>query len=464
MSCLELNSALSAAVFRKRLSEPGEYSFVSKLSSKECQGKPQIVQLLKTEGKAWEAIVDCKKVGEDVKVFEKRVRNQLGMVPFNDINTIDTVPVVENSDTCAQDVSDCKEEVVKHEVEEQKPFVFDMEGSPRLLKNEDSGNEEEDDLQEPLGDLENLSDVISGKVNLSFNRFKSLMESGQLTLNDLETMRNVRVVEVDGRGQVVQFLCESTKDFNKVNLKELGFNDVKAMNNIVGKKALKKMKEGWKVATEVRALVDQLVSKKGTVFTCDQCEKKIPDVLTVVAHLETNHATMVNQIRTLQETAGDKKTDKKNERKLRRMLQIGLNMICDPRLQIEQVMVTNPNVKEKRKEEWGGNIFQRTAGLLSSLIRVERSKGQKKADKKDNVIMYICKACDTDTYHGGKNSRRYACVEHIERFHCDDFQAWAEKLETASSKHLKSLLDKALAPGFMFKAMQMASVGKKGIY
>ena len=87
MSWLELNSALSATVFRKRLEEPGEYSFVSKFSSRECRGKPQIVQLLKTEGEAWETIMSCKKADEEVKAFEKRVRNQLGTVPFRDIKT-----------------------------------------------------------------------------------------------------------------------------------------------------------------------------------------------------------------------------------------------------------------------------------------------------------------------------------------------------------------------------------------
>ena len=456
MSWLELNSALSAAVFRKRLEEPREYSFVSKFSLTECRGKPQIVELLKTEGEAWETIMSCKKSDEEVKAFEKRVRNQLGTVPFKDIIADKGVHVsaLGKSDQ-AQDVSDCKEEMVveevKQEEEEQKPFVFDKCGSPRLLKKEDPGShsEDEDDIGEPTENLENLNDVIAGRANLSFNRFKSLMESGQLTLNDLDGMRNVRLVEVGGRGQVVQFLATSAKDFNKVNLKELSLDDAKPTNNIVGKKALKKMKGGEMIATQVQTLVTELMSKKGTVFTCDPCRKKFPGVPTVLDHIETIHASMVNQIRVAEDTG--EKAAKKNKKKLRQMLKVGLHKICDPNLQIEQVMVTNPDVKAQRKGESGKNTFQMAADLLSSLILLERWKesGQKRPQQK---IMYICKACDTDTYLG-KKARRDACIEHIEHYHRDKLVAWAEQMETTPGQQFKFLLVKALAPGFMFKAM-----------
>ena len=161
----------------------------------------------------------------------------------------------------------------------------------------------------------------------------------------------------------------------------------------------------------------------------------------------------------LQDTG--EKMAKKNERKLRQMLKVGLHKICDPNLQIEQVMVTNPNVKAQRKGDSGKNTFQRAADLLSSLVRVERSEvsaqkrpGQKRMEKKDrdNVVVYMCKACDADTYLG-KNARRHACVEHIESFHRGEIEAWAEQLETTPGKDFKFLLAKALAPGFMFKAM-----------
>ena len=448
MSWLKLNSALSAAVFRKRLEEPGEYSFVSKFSSTECRGKPQIVQLLKTEGEAWETIMSCKKADEEVKAFEKRVRNQLGTVPFRDIKT------EKEANEQAQDVSNEKEEMmaeeVKHEEEEQKP-----------LEDPGSHSEDEEDIGEPTENPENLNDVIAGRANLSFNRFKNLMESGQLTLNDLDEMRNVRVVEVGGRGQVVQFLAANAKDFNKLNLKELDLEDAKPMNNIVGKKALKKMKGGEMIATQVQTLVTQLMSKKGTVFTCNQCRKKFPDVLTVVDHIETSHSAMVSQIRVVQDTG--EKADKKNGRKLRQMLKVGLNKICDPNLQIEQVMVTNPDVKAQRKAEVGkeADLRQKAADLLSSLVLIDRSeesgqyrRGQKRMEKKDrdNAIVYICKACDMDTYLGEK-ARRHACIEHIEHYHRNMFVAWADQLETTPGKQFRFLLVKALAPGFMFKAM-----------
>ena len=63
------------------------------------------MQLLKNEGAAWEAILHCKKAGEEEKVFERRVRNQLCSLPFEDVKP----PLRE-----ASDISDLKEEV-KHE-------------------------------------------------------------------------------------------------------------------------------------------------------------------------------------------------------------------------------------------------------------------------------------------------------------------------------------------------------------
>ena len=67
------------------------------------------MQLLKNEGAAWEAILHCKKAGEEEKVFERRVRNQLGSLPFEDVKMEVKPPLRE-----ASDISDLKEEV-KHE-------------------------------------------------------------------------------------------------------------------------------------------------------------------------------------------------------------------------------------------------------------------------------------------------------------------------------------------------------------
>ena len=123
--------------------------------------------------------------------------------------------------------------------------------------------------------------------------------------------------------------------------------------------------------------------------------------------------------------------------------------------------MTNPDVKAQRKGELVKNTFQMAADLLSSLVLIDRSKesvqkrpGQKKLEKKDrdNMIVYICKACGMDTYLG-KKARRDACIEHIEHYHGEMFLAWAEQLETTPNKQFKFLLTKALAPGFMFKAM-----------
>ena len=355
MSWLELNSALSAAVFRKRLSELGEYSFVSKLSLTECRGKAQIVQLLKNEGAAWEAILHCKKAGEEEKVFEKRVRNQLGNVPFEDVKMEVKPPLCE-----ASDISDLKEEV-KHEQgyigEEQKPFVFDFEGSPSLLKKEDpgSGSEEEDGFAERTEDEPNLDNIVAGREDLSFNRFKMLMESGRLTLDDLGEMKNVRVVEVANKGQVVQFLATSAKDFNKLDLKELGLDDVQPVNSILGKKALKKLKKGKdvaKIASEVADLVTELLKKKSTVLTCQQCEQKFLNTITAVTHIETSHVEVLNKATVLLNALGEDKNPKK---KVRQMLKAGVSKICDPDLLIEQVVVKTRNMLQIYRFTYSGS-------------------------------------------------------------------------------------------------------------
>ena len=115
-----------------------------------------------------------------------------------------------------------------------------------------------------------------------------LMESGRLSLDDFGEMKNVRVVEVANKGQVVQFLATSAKDFNKLDLKELGLDDVQpvnTLNSILGKKALKKLKKGKdgpKIAPEIADLVTELLKKKGAVLTCHQCEQKFLNTITAV--------------------------------------------------------------------------------------------------------------------------------------------------------------------------------------
>lgn len=48
---------------------------------------------------------------------------------------------------------------------------------------------------------------------------------------DLGKMRNTRVVQVPGKGEVVQFLASTERDFNKINLKELPLNDVEVKSS-----------------------------------------------------------------------------------------------------------------------------------------------------------------------------------------------------------------------------------------
>ena len=124
---------------------------------------------------------------------------------------------------------------------------------------------------------------------------------------------------------------------------------------------------------------------------------------------------------------------------------------------IEQVVVKNPEVKSLRKGNTEENSFQRAAHMISSLIRVQRCakewSGKKGPKKKDDVVVYLCRACDMDT-HCGKKSPRQACVEHLETFHRNSLHSWAGQLGMRQDdKQFLVFLFKALAPGFMFRAM-----------
>ena len=182
-----------------------------------------------------------------------------------------------------------------------------------------SGSEEEERTEaEP-----NLDNIVAGRENLSFNRFKMLMESGRLTLDDLGEMKNVRVVEVANKGKVVQFFATSAKDFNKLDLKKLGLDDVQPVNSILGKKALKKLKKGKdgpKIASEVADLVTELLTKKSTVLTCHQCEHNFLNTITAVTHIETSHVEVLNKVTVLLNALGE---DKNPNKRVRQMLKAG---------------------------------------------------------------------------------------------------------------------------------------------
>ena len=140
------------------------------------------------------------------------------------------------------------------------------------------------------------------------------------------------------KGKVVQFLATSAKDFNKLDLKKLGLDDVQPVNNILGKKALKKLKKGKdgpKIASEVADLVTELLTKKSTVLTCHQCEHNFLNTITAVTHIETSHVEVLNKVTVLLNALGE---DKNPNKRVRQMLKAGVSKICDPDLLIEQVV------------------------------------------------------------------------------------------------------------------------------
>ena len=83
--------------------------------------------------------------------------------------------------------------------EEYSEFETESGGSLDVFKKEPKVELEE-------GDSGDVRDIIAGRERISFVVFKELVESGRLTREDLSVMRNARVIEVPGEGELVQFL------------------------------------------------------------------------------------------------------------------------------------------------------------------------------------------------------------------------------------------------------------------
>jgi len=93
------------AVCRRRLPTQGEYSFVSRASLTECLGKVAMLELLKAEGSAWAAILACKAPREDTRAFEKKVKSQFSLVPFEEVTPVVQEVALDSGEAAEEDGS-----------------------------------------------------------------------------------------------------------------------------------------------------------------------------------------------------------------------------------------------------------------------------------------------------------------------------------------------------------------------
>lgn len=333
-------------------------------------------------------------------------------------------------------MQDVKEEVKfgkekpeqKWETPEQKWFKFE--------DSKDHGEEIEDETDEMEFNEadEDVRDIIAGKAYVHFRRLKSLMEHGHLKKKDLAKMRNARVVQVPGKGEVVQFLTSSRRDFNKINLKELGLNDVKVVGAAWGRRIF--------ALTQLPSLIREMIRKKGAIFRCNTCRTTHADVASVENHISINHADMLTRLFKLA-----------NADRVRRAIKNLLRRMCDPGLVIEEVLIKNPDLKKKysAKNQEPRATNRRAADLLLTLIQPGRSAGPGKGD-----VVYYCKSCGVNTSSSNwRKNDRWGCIWHLAYTHPAEYQNLAASLNVAPGTWLDSLLFKALSPGLIFKAKEL---------
>lgn len=298
---------------------------------------------------------------------------------------------------------------VKVEVEEgrkeRKCFFFDFG---------DVVEDEEDDVfmdAEP----EDLQEIISGRKNISFMRFKGLMEHGHLKKEDLVMMKNARIVQISGKGEVIQFLTTKKTEFNKINLKELRLNDVIELGPF-NKKSM------YLMQTRFHKTIGELISKKGAMLKCNACQIDSADKMDVKNHIITEHADLIVK-------SGAYEHPQANVL-IKRAITMFLKRVCDPRLLIESVVLT-PQMRNqlRNQNQTQFNIYERAACLLANLIHPERTA----------VHCKICNVTFPASKRGGGKAR-WKCVQHLAHDHWTQYQDLAAQLNVAPGPRLDDLL------------------------
>ena len=154
------------------------------------------------------------------------------------------------------------------------------------------------------------------------------------------------------------------KNFNKLDLKELSRGDV---HPNMGRKQLKVMEE-----------MDGIFSKKGTVFTCKPCQFVTPDVRSMMNHIKNNHADLLSGNDSWSWTKFNAK----------KTIRTCLEQMCDPSLQIEDVVIPNDTRKKFTKEK-ESNIYEEAATLVSKVIDVRTSQAGKRRFYVDSIAVSL---------------------------------------------------------------------------
>jgi len=148
---------------------------------------------------------------------------------------------------------------------------------------EEHGEEDEggnNDIMYKCANAEHVQNIIAGRANISFYRFKRLMEDGHLKKEDLVMMRNVRVVQVPGRGEVVQFMQTKEKDFNKINIKELGL------------KAFEVRPHTWKIRVLAQTQLPSLIIEQVVMKNKRLKKRKNNKIRTFLSHRVADPASV----------------------------------------------------------------------------------------------------------------------------------------------------------------------------
>ena len=238
-----------------------------------------------------------------------------------------------------------------------------------------------------------VSGIVAGKEKVSFVVFKELVEFGRLKREDLSIMRSARVIEVPGKGEMIQFLSTSDfnlKSFNKIDLKELDLDEVSPF------------KHCWeKHPTWIR--VSEVFRKKETDFMCNVCQTTHLDVESafrhyVISHLQSTPPVILNP------------RDGK-------MVKACLRHMCDPGLMFQHVIISMEAKKKYLKSE-ETNFYEKAADILSNVLSVKWvliSKDSKRNRKKGSWE-FMCKICDFSVAskpgrkNGPEKANRLCCI------------------------------------------------------
>ena len=242
---------------------------------------------------------------------------------------------------------------------------------------------------------------------------------------------NLCNVKVPGKGEVVQFLQTSVKNFNKIALKELRGGDV--YQGVTCHKQLKVMAE-----------MKRMFSKKGNMFKCKPCQLVRSDLTNMINHINGSHADLLS----------GKSRKQQGKFNVKKKIRICLERMCDPSLQIEEVVI--PGNMRKFVKENESNIYEEAASyLVSKLIHLTGAQVGKRS-----VDIYLCKSCGINVSpenvansktEENRNSRR-RIVEHLALVHPTEFRALADQLNVTAGLEICKLLFEVLDNGMIQQA------------